>query len=189
MREICDKYDVLFVADEVLCGYGRCGLPFAIAAWGVEPDMITLGKAIASGYASLAALVVSVKIREGLAQGTGRFVHGLTYAGNPVSCFVGLKVHEIMRREQLFTRAADIGGYMKVGLEKIAARHAMVAAVPDRMIDTFAVAGTPTQVRDQLRRRPFIHPRAVAPFFQRDRIGCPKKGSLRPPKLFANRLE
>jgi len=132
VREICDRYDVLFVADEVLCGYGRCGAPFAIAAWGIEPDMITLGKAIASGYASLAALVVSDKIREGLLQGTGRFVHGLTYAGNPVSCFVGLKVHEIMQREQLFTRAADIGGYMKAGLEKIAARHPMVAAVRGR---------------------------------------------------------
>jgi adenosylmethionine-8-amino-7-oxononanoate aminotransferase len=132
VREICDKHDVLFVADEVLCGYGRCGLPFAIAAWGIEPDMITLGKAIASGYASLAALIVSERIREGLVQGTGRFVHGLTYSGNPVSCFVGLKVHEIMQREQLFTRAARIGAYLQAGLAKIADKHAMVAEVRGR---------------------------------------------------------
>ena len=109
IREICDKYDVLFVADEVLCGYGRCGRPFAISEWAVEPDIITLGKAIASGYAPLAAMVVSDKIRQALSDGTGRFVHGLTYSGTPSSCFIGLKVHEIMRREGLFTRPASIG--------------------------------------------------------------------------------
>jgi len=132
VRQICDKYDVLFVADEVLCGYGRCGLPFAITDWGVEPDMITLGKAIASGYAPLAAIVVSEKIREGLAQGTGRFVHGLTYSGNPVSCFVGLKVHEIMQREHLFTRAARIGGYLKAGLAELTEKRAMIGEVRGR---------------------------------------------------------
>ena len=132
IRRICDKYDVLFVADEVLCGYGRCGSPFAIAEWGVEPDLITLGKAIASGYAPLAALVVSDKIREGLAQGTGRFVHGLTYSGHPVSCFVGLKVYEIMQRDQLFTRAVEIGGYLKAGLARLAEKHAMIAEVRGR---------------------------------------------------------
>jgi adenosylmethionine-8-amino-7-oxononanoate aminotransferase len=132
VRQICDKYDVLFVADEVLCGYGRCGLPFAITDWGVEPDMITLGKAIASGYAPLAAMVVSDKISEGLAQGTGRFVHGLTYSGNPASCFVGLKVYEIMQREQLFTRAARMGGYLKAGLTELAEKHPMIGEVRGR---------------------------------------------------------
>src|SRR5262249_37785535 len=57
IRDICDRYDVLFVADEVLCGWGRTGRPFAIAAWDVEPDIVTLGKAIGSGYAPLGAMV------------------------------------------------------------------------------------------------------------------------------------
>jgi adenosylmethionine-8-amino-7-oxononanoate aminotransferase len=73
IRQICDKYDVLFVADEILCGYGRCGRPFAISEWDVEPDIITLGKAIASGYAPLAGMVASEKIRQALSGGTGRF--------------------------------------------------------------------------------------------------------------------
>lgn len=132
VREICDKYDVLFVADEVLCGYGRCGRPFAITDWGVEPDLITLGKAIASGYAPLAAMVVSEKIRDGLAQGTGRFVHGLTYSGNPTSCFIGLKVLEIMHREQLFTRAATAGNYLCAGLVALSAKHAMIGEIRGR---------------------------------------------------------
>jgi adenosylmethionine-8-amino-7-oxononanoate aminotransferase len=132
VREICNTYDVLFVADEVLCGYGRCGRPFAIAEWGVEPDLITLGKAIASGYAPLAAMVVSEKIRDGLAQGTGRFVHGLTYSGNPTSCFIGLKVLEIMHREQLFTRAAAAGAYLRARLVELAVKHAMVGEIRGR---------------------------------------------------------
>ena len=129
IREICDRYDVLFVADEVLCGYGRCGRPFAISEWEVEPDIITLGKAIASGYAPLAAMVVSEKIRQGLSGGTGRFVHGLTYSGTPSACFIGLKVHEIMRREGLFTRPASIGRYLKEGLEGLARRHEMIGEI------------------------------------------------------------
>lgn len=132
VREICDAYDVLFVADEVLCGYGRAGSPFAITAWGVEPDIITLGKAIGSGYAPLAAMVVSDKIRSAFAQGTGKFVHGLTYSGSPSSCFVGLKIHEIMQREGLFTRPADIGEVMLGMLRKLAEQHEIIGEVRGR---------------------------------------------------------
>lgn len=132
VREICDRYDVLFVADEVLCGYGRCGSPFAIAAWNVEPDIITLGKAIASGYAPLAAMVVSERIVEAFRKGTGRFVHGLTYSGMPSSCFIGLKVHEIMQREGLFTRAVEIGAVLIADLEALAKRHAIIGEVRGR---------------------------------------------------------
>ena len=91
-----------------------------------------IGKAIASGYAPLAGLVVSEKISKGLAQGTGRFVHGLTYSGNPTSCFIGLKVLEIMQREGLFTRAAEIGSYLKTGLVRLAEHHHMIAQVRGR---------------------------------------------------------
>jgi adenosylmethionine-8-amino-7-oxononanoate aminotransferase len=75
---------------------------------------------------------LSEKICEGLAQGSGRFIHGLTYSGNPVSCFVGLKVHEIMRREHLFTRTARIGAYLKAGLLELADEHAMIGEVRGR---------------------------------------------------------
>ncbi len=132
VREICDKYDVLFVADEVLCGYGRTGMPFAISAWNVEPDIITLGKALASGYAPLAAMVVSEKVREVFAQGTGRFVHGLTYSGTPSACFVGLQVFEIMQRENLFTRPAEVGAILMGMLNQLAGRHAVIGDIRGR---------------------------------------------------------
>jgi adenosylmethionine-8-amino-7-oxononanoate aminotransferase len=117
VREICDRYDMLFVADEVLCGYGRAGAPFAISAWGVSPDIITLGKAIGSGYAPLGAMIVSEGVRAAFAEGTGRFVHGLTYSGTPSACFIGLQVHEIMMREGLFTRGARLSPTIEARLQ------------------------------------------------------------------------
>lgn len=150
IREICDRYDVLFVADEVLCGYGRCGSPFAISAWGVEPDIITLGKAIASGYAPLAAMVVSERVVQTISGGTGRFVHGLTYSGTPSSCFIGLKVHEIMVREGLFTRAGVIGGMLQSELANLAARHDIIGEVRGRGL----LCGVEF-VADRTTRRPF----------------------------------
>jgi adenosylmethionine-8-amino-7-oxononanoate aminotransferase len=132
IREICDRHDVLFVADEVLCGYGRAGAPFAIAGWDVAPDIITLGKGIGSGYAPLGALVIADRIREAFRLGTGRFVHGFTYSGTPSAVFAGIKVHEIMTREELFTRASHIGGYLERGLRKLADRHEAIGDIRGR---------------------------------------------------------
>jgi adenosylmethionine-8-amino-7-oxononanoate aminotransferase len=132
VREICDRHDVLFVADEVLCGYGRAGSPFAISSWGVSPDIVTLGKAIGSGYAPLGAMVVSERVRTAFAEGTGRFVHGLTYSGTPSACFIGLQVHDIMLREGLFTRGAHIGPMIEARLRDLARRHEVIGDVRGR---------------------------------------------------------
>ncbi len=129
VREICDRCDVLFVADEVLCGYGRCGRPFAIQHWNVEPDIMTLGKGIGSGYAPLGAMVVSEKVLEPFRKGSGRFVHGFTYSGMPMSCFVGLKVFEIMEREGLFERAAVVGRTLFEKLQSLAQRHRVIGEI------------------------------------------------------------
>lgn len=129
IREICDKYDVLFVADEVLCGYGRTGKTWAIDHWGVEPDIITAGKMIGSGYAALGAMIVSGKIIDALSAGTGRFVHGFTYSGMPVGCFVGVQVAAVMERENLFERTTEKGERLFAGLRALADRHAMIGEV------------------------------------------------------------
>jgi adenosylmethionine-8-amino-7-oxononanoate aminotransferase len=150
VREICDRHDVLFVADEVLCGYGRTGSPFAIAQWQIEPDIITLGKGLASGYAPLAAMVVSAKIREAFARGTGRFVHGLTYSGTPSATFIGLKVHGIMQREGLFERAGQLGPALRRKLDALAQRHEIIGDVRGRGL----LQGIEL-VADRRSRRPF----------------------------------
>ena len=113
IREICDQYDVLFIADEVLCGYGRTGQDFAIKGYGVEPDILTAGKAISSGYAPLSATIVSEKVVDAFAKSaSGDFTHGSTHSGNALSCFVGLQVHNYMRAHGLFQRPAQIGAYL-----------------------------------------------------------------------------
>jgi adenosylmethionine-8-amino-7-oxononanoate aminotransferase len=132
IAEICARYDVLFVADEVLCGYGRTGKPFAIQHWDVEPDIITMGKAIASGYAPLGAVVVSRKIMDAFAEGTGRFVHGFTYSGIPMSCFAGLQVFRIMQRENLFERPGVVGETLLSRLRELAAKHDVIGEIRGR---------------------------------------------------------
>jgi adenosylmethionine-8-amino-7-oxononanoate aminotransferase len=132
IAEICARHDVLFVADEVLCGYGRTGKPFAIQHWEAEPDIITMGKAIASGYAALGAVVVSQKIVDAFAAGSGRFVHGFTYSGIPASCFAGIKVFEIMQREALFDRPGAAGAKLLAGIQALAGKHDAIGEVRGR---------------------------------------------------------
>ncbi len=129
IREICDRNDVLFVADEVLCGYGRTGTAFAMEHFGVVPDIVTMGKGLAGGYAPLGAVLVSEGIKEALAGGSARLNHVLTFSGMPSATFVGLKVNEIMRREGLFDRAAETGPILRRGLERLALEHEIVGEV------------------------------------------------------------
>ncbi len=159
IREICDRYDIVFVADEVLCGYGRTGLPFAISAWNVSPDIITLGKAIGSGYTPLGAMVVNERVRDGFLQGSGRFIHGLTYSGMPSACFIGNRVHEIMVQEDLFTRAARVGPYLEKGLRRLADRHESIGDIRGR-----GLLWGVEFVADRATRQPFD---AIAGFTQR----------------------
>jgi adenosylmethionine-8-amino-7-oxononanoate aminotransferase len=127
IREICDRHDVLFIADEVLCGYGRTGYPFAITAWGVTPDIVTIGKAISSGYAPLSAAVAAEPVVDAFIRSpSGEFTHGSTYSGNALSCFVGLQVHDYMRRHSLFDRPGQIGAYLHERLEGLAAKHGII---------------------------------------------------------------
>jgi adenosylmethionine-8-amino-7-oxononanoate aminotransferase len=127
VRDICDRYDVLFIADEVLCGYGRTGYPFAIQAWGVSPDIVTMGKAISSGYAPLSATVASAQVVDAFSRSaSGEFTHGSTHSGNAMSCFIGLQVHKYMQAHNLFARPGQIGGYLHERLAELAAKHAIV---------------------------------------------------------------
>jgi len=109
IREICDKYDVLFIADEVINGVGRTGKNFGIDHWGVIPDMITTGKAVSSGYAPLAAVLVHDRVYEAMAKGSGRTTQGFTYSGHPLSAAIGLAVLRYVKAHDLVANAARIG--------------------------------------------------------------------------------
>lgn len=132
IRDICDRYDVLFIADEVLAGYGRTGLPLAMQHWGVEPDITTMGKGIGSGYAALGAVIVADGVVEPFRRGSGMFVHGYTYSGLPASCFVGLQVLDYVRDHDLFALAAVRGELLHARLAQLAARHPVIGDVRGR---------------------------------------------------------
>lgn len=129
IRDVCDKYGILFIADEVLTGYGRTGLPLAMHRWSVEPDIITLGKGIGSGYAALGAVVASEKVVDAFRAGSGIFRHGFTYSGLPVSCLVGLRVLDYVRENGLFGRVADLGAHLERQLKSLARDHAEIGDV------------------------------------------------------------
>ena len=109
VREICDRHDVLFIADEVLTGAGRTGSWSAIEQYGVVPDILILGKGISGGYAPLSAVVAPERIADVLAQGSGAFVHAQTFSHHPLSCAVGAAVIGYIRRHRLMERCATVG--------------------------------------------------------------------------------
>jgi len=85
IAEICRKHGILLIADEVMTGMGRTGKPYAVQHWGIEPDMILVGKGVASGYAPLGAVLVSAHVVAAFERGSGAFIHGFTYQAHPVS--------------------------------------------------------------------------------------------------------
>ena len=113
IQEICQKYDILLVADEVICGFGRTGSWFGHETLGFKPDIFTTAKCLSSGYLPIGAVFVGDKVVEGLLAG-GEFNHGFTYAGHPVSAAVALKNVEILQDEKIIQNVHDVTGpYMQ----------------------------------------------------------------------------
>src|SRR5438309_4704998 len=118
LREICDRYDVLLIADEVITGFGRTGRWFALGHWGVEPDIVSFAKGVTSGYLPLGGNILSKRVHDALlaAPMDRRFMHAATYSGHPVCCAVGLRNVEIIESEGLVERAAVMGRRLIEGL-------------------------------------------------------------------------
>ncbi len=107
LRALCDKYGILLVADEVITGFGRVGHWFAAERYDVVPDMITFAKGVTAAHAPLGGVVVHGKVAEPFQAGRTTYMHGLTWGGNPLSTAIGLKVLEILEREDVFTRVRE----------------------------------------------------------------------------------
>jgi putrescine---pyruvate transaminase len=121
VRAICDKYEVLFIADEVITGFGRTGEWFGLKHWNVKPDILSFAKAITSGYAPLGGIQISDEIRATMesAADTEAYMHGYTYSGHAMACAVGLKNIEIMEREDYPNRARELGKRLQDGLKTL----------------------------------------------------------------------
>jgi len=119
VREICDKYDVLLVADEVITGFGRIGNMFASTTYGFEPDMITCAKGMTSGYSPIGATIVNERVYEPFKHGTTAFYHGYTFGGHPVSAAVALENLNIFEEEKLNENVRTNSPLFRAALEKL----------------------------------------------------------------------
>ncbi len=127
LREICDRYGILLISDEVMSGWGRTGEWFAVNHWNVVPDMITTAKGITSGYVPLGAVIVREKIAQFFED---KYLYaGLTYSAHTLACAAALATIEVYEEEGLLENARQLGGYLGKRLEEIKAAHASVGDV------------------------------------------------------------
>src|SRR5579862_481924 len=119
IAEICKQHGILLIADEVMTGMGRTGRNFAVQHWAVEPDLILVGKGIASGYAPLGAVMVSERVVEGFRKGSGVLLHGFTYNAHPVAATAGVAVSDFARENRLFEQVEQKGEYLRSALARL----------------------------------------------------------------------
>ncbi|KRE39290.1 hypothetical protein ASG73_02845 [Janibacter sp. Soil728] len=150
VRELCDEYGIVMVADEVMAGFGRAGEWFAVDHWDVTPDLITFAKGVNSGYVPLGGVIVSGAIRETFGQRP--YPGGLTYQGHPLACASAVASMRIFERDDIIGRARSLGeDVIGPGLREIAQRHPSVGDVRG-----LGVMWAVELVRDRETREPLV---------------------------------
>jgi putrescine aminotransferase len=151
IQRICRKYDLLLIADEVICGFGRTGYWFASEHFRIEPDFMTLAKGLTSGYLPLSAVMVGERVAAVIAgEKGGEFSHGYTYSGHPVSCAVAIENIRILREEGLIERVhEETGPYLAERLQELKA-HPLVGEVR-----SLGLVGAIELVKDKAKRQFF----------------------------------
>jgi taurine---2-oxoglutarate transaminase len=151
VRELCDRYGILLIADEVMAGFGRTGRWFAVDHWGVVPDLLTMAKGLTSSYLPLGAVAISPKIAEYFADRV--YYGGLTYSAHPVCCAAAIAAVNVLRNDDLVGNAARLGPVLAAHLADLQARHPSVGSV--RSIGLFGIVEL---IRNRATREP------MAPF-------------------------
>lgn len=149
LREICDRYGVLLICDEVMCGFGRTGKWFAIEHYGAVPDLMTLGKGITSGYVPLGAVVASDRVASFFESNV--LLAGMTYSGHPLACAAGVATLAVYQEDGLIERSRVLGEYLLSRLAELKERHPSVGDVRGRGL--FACIDL---VQDKQTREPFV---------------------------------
>ncbi|WP_028708994.1 aspartate aminotransferase family protein [Propionicicella superfundia] len=160
IREICDTYEVLFISDDVITGFGRTGRWFGLDHWDVTPDIVQFAKGITSGYFPFGGVGFSRAIRDVLdeASSGGRWWHGYTYSGHPIGSAVALETIRIIRDEGLVERSAALGGRLLDGLRETLGDHPHVGEI--RGLGLLAAV---EPVQDRATKEPFAEELTVAP--------------------------
>jgi len=128
-RAICDQYEILFIADEVMTGLGRAGKWFGLEYWNTLADIVAVGKSLGAGYAPIAATLMSDKILNPIKNGSGLIMSGHTYSGHPLSCATALKVLEVVEEDNLLKNVIDMGAYIKQSLEDMKKKNSIIQIV------------------------------------------------------------
>ena len=150
IQRICDKYGVLLVSDEVICGFGRTGHWFGCERFGFRPDLMTFAKGVTSGYIPLGGVMVGERIARVLIDQGGEFNHGYTYSGHPVACAVAIANIRLLQRERVVQNVHDVlGPYLAQQFAEIA-KHPLVGEV-----QTCGLMGAVQLVQDKSTGKPF----------------------------------
>jgi putrescine aminotransferase len=132
IQRICNERDILLIADEVICGFGRTGAWFGSETYGIKPDLMTFAKAVTNGYIPLGGVMVSDKVADVLLAHEGEFAHGLTYSGHPAACAAGLETIRLLRESNIIeTSAADVAPHFQARLRELE-DHPIVGEVRGR---------------------------------------------------------
>ena len=128
VREICDRYGILLICDEVMAGFGRTGEWFAFQGFDITPDLVTFAKGVNSGYVPLGGVVISEKIHQAFEETS--FPGGLTYSGHPLACAAGVATYDIFKEEQILERVRDLAArVIEPRLNEMAAKHKSIGEV------------------------------------------------------------
>ncbi len=129
IRDICDRYNILWIADEIMTGVGRTGTFTAIEQWGVMPDLVVLAKGLSSGYSPLAAILLSDKVFKAFSETNSPYVGGHTYNAHPVTAAVGLSVLEYLEKNNLMEKVKEKGEILGEGLKSLATKQSIIGDV------------------------------------------------------------
>ncbi|RWK65811.1 aspartate aminotransferase family protein [Mesorhizobium sp.] len=132
IREICDRYGVLLILDEVMCGMGRTGTLHACEQDGVAPDLMTIAKGLGGGYQPIGAVLLSRRIFDAFAEGSGFFQHGHTYICHPMACAAALAVQEVIARDDLLANVRAMGAHLSRRLGERFGNHAHIGDIRGR---------------------------------------------------------
>jgi putrescine aminotransferase len=150
IQRICDRYGILLVSDEVICGFGRTGRWFGCETFGAKPDLMTFAKGVTSGYVPLGGVMVGDRVARVLIEQGGEFEHGYTYSGHPVACAVGLANLRLIRELGLVERVHDdLGPYLAEAFASLR-EHPLVGDA-----ETCGLMGALLLVRDKASLAPF----------------------------------
>ena len=178
VREICDRYGILLIVDEVMCGMGRCGTLWAFEQEGVVPDLVTIAKGLGAGYQPIGAVMVSKKVADTIMGGSGFFQHGHTYIGHAAACAGALAVQKRLHEDGVLARVTPLGEKLFDRLKKTFEPHPHIGDIRGRGLFWGLEI-----VQDKATKRPFdpklrLHARVKRAALERGLLCYPMGGTV-----------